>query len=210
MPITLPVAMLIAQGVTTGAQVYANRSANKSQERAYNSQQQAEKYALDEQLRLERERMAEERRRYDEEAKAKEAEAEARKPYENMRMAALAAMAKMQGIDLPPEFLAGMMGGGRGQQVQKPIATAGDIRMERPIVDAPATAAGGSLLDAARGAMPAGAGAGLTTLPFRGSTPRLQPIGTAIGSSNPMDFLAAVKKAQEMEQVYKGYFGGAR
>lgn len=181
MPITLPVAMLIAQGVTTGAQVYSNRSANKAQEKAYNSQQQAERYALDQQLQLERERANEERRRYDLEQRAKEEEIERRKPFENMRMAALAAMAKMQGLDLPPEFLAGMTGtGGRSQQ--KPIATAADIA---PGAGRPS----GSLLDAATAAQAPRASAMSRAPQFAEMTPQ---------SFDANSFLAAVQQAQAM------------
>lgn len=216
MPITLPVAMLIAQGVTTGAQVYSNRSANKAQEKAYNSQQQAERYALDQQLQLERERANEERRRYDLEQRAKEEEIERRKPFENMRMAALAAMAKMQGIDLPPEFLSAMTGNGMGQKVEKPFATAADIRTGTPPVGDARVSGGPSLLDAARGAqeqpqiyrpiMTPEMTPRPSTLPMRpGDRGTMTPM-----SSDPMSFLAAVKQAEELAQRYQGYFKGAR
>lgn len=216
MPISIPVAMLITQGITTGAQVYANRSANKAQEKAFQSQQQAERYQLDQQLQLERERAAEERRRYDLEAREREEAAEARKPFDNFRMAAMAAFAKMNGIDLPPELLASMMGQGRGQ-TKAPFATAADIRTGQPPVGDARVSGGPSLLDAARGAveqpqiyrpvMTPDITATPTQMPLRaGQTGTMAPMG----GQGARSFLDAVKQAEELAKNYRGYFAGGQ
>lgn len=124
--------MMIMGGVTTGAQVYGQRSANKSSEKAFKSQQEAEKYSLDQQLELERNREAEERRRYEQERQDATAQRErdeaAQKPFNSMRMAAMAALAKKNGLNMPPEFFASLMGGGGAMGGSQPSAAPASVQ----------------------------------------------------------------------------------
>lgn len=87
------VALPIAMAASSGMQMAGNYMSNRAQSKAYDRQLEAERYSLDQQLQLERERAAEERRRYDEEAKARE-------PYEALRMNALLALGRGMGLDL--------------------------------------------------------------------------------------------------------------
>ncbi len=115
MPISIPVAMMIASAATTGSQVYLTERSNKRQEKAFNASREDENRAFDQQLALERERAAEDKRRYEAErqwAMDQQTAADARrKPYDDMRFAALSALASRYGVQLPGAGNPGAPGG---------------------------------------------------------------------------------------------------
>ncbi len=102
----IPIAMIASAGLSTTGQLLSNRSQSK----AYEKQLQGERYSLDSQLALERERAAEEKRRYD-------AEQSARAPYEKLRMGALEALLKSYGIDAGGSLAQLASGGGGAAQM---------------------------------------------------------------------------------------------
>lgn len=101
MPAAIPIAIIASSAMSMGGQALSNRSQSK----AYEKQLAGERYSLDQQIALERERAAEEKRRY-------ESEQSARAPYEKLRMGALEALLKGYGIEMGGS-LAQLAGGGR-------------------------------------------------------------------------------------------------
>lgn len=196
MPISLPIAMLIGTAASAGAQTVSTIHGNRQQSRAFQSEQEAERYRLDQELALERERATEEKRRYDAEQKRLQDEAARRQPYDNMRLAALAALAKRYGVDV-----GAMMGPGGGGFPQ-----GGGQRTNTPITSMP-MAPDGSDPYAAQGTLAGltGAGGGSSPLgaritPSRVTMPTMGRGQASTGGQAPANLLQMAQMARAWEQ----------
>jgi hypothetical protein len=130
--------MLIGSAVSGGAAVANQALSNRSQSKAFDRQADEERYSLDQQLMIERERAAEERRRYDLEQAAAAEERARRQPFDAMRMAALGGLAKSYGINLPmDQIMAGLTTSRSAAPAQPPapVPTTGSAAQPRNMGD---------------------------------------------------------------------------
>jgi hypothetical protein len=158
MPIGIPAAMLLTSAIGGGTQALGAWQSNRAQSKAFQSQQDFDRYQFDQQLALQRARDAEAKREYD-------AQQAAQAPYQKLRLAAIGQLAKHYGLNLPDDFFAATptaaptlatlgtaasaYGGGANGMPTMPTRAVPTFAVSTPAMAA-ATAPGGTLADLPR------------------------------------------------------------